>query len=565
MTLPTNKDLRISLRSCRAQATEVTDVMMHLQHPDQRGSLMLFPGNLLGPRIRRTFWERNQAPFPPSRPRCNFVHPRQLSAFPERLKLHFSSDEILSGFEDIVSSGTDEFTAWVKTDPRDILVHPMVDVQEAVADFREASERTLGASSQTKRFSKHLSNRPLVQKRRGSRWALTRSCSSIWLTFKELQHIFAKHQKGNLLTSSQTVSTNILLPDHSCRRDTASSTGTQGPDAEKKMLSKSSCRQVARHYFARGVWVWRSWHSYWSVPSDPLRRLRDSLQQGHLQPQHRRQVHLLSWYQARLARSSNGRRTGTSHARLFFHVPHFVDHQSAARSPSQCCLCTSATSTPRREASPKSSSSPIVLSWLLNRLTLQVTSMVLRGDAATETTSVLSTKLLQTMHCRRYWAVHHCGDPGSIPNNRADVCGFLEPSGSDRYCKVRMRGAFSIPRKVLGLRPNDQSCHHETWLHLDFLDWRNTFSQRGAHDRRILLEERPAPLHQGAQKRRISDIMSDHSLSSWTREHSNALSLLCGTCTSSRSDLMTFCVLRQTCDRRRMFWLHPSSHTCASF
>ena len=27
--------------------------------------------------------------------------------------------------------------------------------------------------------------------------------------------------------------------------------------------------------------------------------------------------------------------------------------------------------------------------------------------------------------------------------------------------KVRMHGAFSIPRKTLGLRPTDQSCHHE--------------------------------------------------------------------------------------------------------
>ena len=28
----------------------------------------------------------------------------------------------------------------------------------------------------------------------------------------------------------------------------------------------------------------------------------------------------------------------------------------------------------------------------------------------------------------------------------------------------------SIPRKTLGLRPTDQSCHQETWLHLDIVD-----------------------------------------------------------------------------------------------
>ena len=80
--------------------------------------------------------------------------------------------------------------------------------------------------------------------------------------------------------------------------------------------------------------------------------------------------------------------------------------------------------------------------------------------------------------------------------------------------KVRMHGAFSIPRKTLGLRPTDQSCHHETWLHLDFVDWRNSQSHHEEPDRRILLKERPAPHHHGQQTRRISDIMSDHSLSS---------------------------------------------------
>ena len=48
--------------------------------------------------------------------------------------------------------------------------------------------------------------------------------------------------------------------------------------------------------------------------------------------------------------------------------------------------------------------------------------------------------------------------PGSIPDNWADVCGFLKPPGSDRFWKVNKHG-----------RPTDQSCHHEAWLHLDFV------------------------------------------------------------------------------------------------
>ena len=90
--------------------------------------------------------------------------------------------------------------------------------------------------------------------------------------------------------------------------------------------------------------------------------------------------------------------------------------------------------------------------------------------------------------------------PGSIAGCWADVCGFLELPDSDRYWKVRMHGASTIPRKSLGLRPTDQSCHHETWLHLDFVDWRSTQSHHEEHDRRILLKKRPTTCPYGQQK-----------------------------------------------------------------
>ena len=69
----------------------------------------------------------------------NFVHPKQLSLFPERLELLFPSEEILSGYDDVVSSGTDQFTMWVKTDPDVTLERHIVSVQKAVAECREAS------------------------------------------------------------------------------------------------------------------------------------------------------------------------------------------------------------------------------------------------------------------------------------------------------------------------------------------------------------------------------------------------------------------------------------------
>ena len=116
--------------------------------------------------------------------------------------------------------------------------------------------------------------------------------------------------------------------------------------------------------------------------------------------------------------------------------------------------------------------------------------------------------------------------PGSIPNNWADVCGFLKPPGSQRFWKVSKHGAFSIPRQALGLRSSDQSCHHETWIHLHFVDWNNKWSQQTHYN--------------GPQKRNISEILSDHSQSSRTRNHLR----IPGSCefngSSSRSDLMSF-------------------------
>ena len=64
--------------------------------------------------------------------------------------------------------------------------------------------------------------------------------------------------------------------------------------------------------------------------------------------------------------------------------------------------------------------------------------------------------------------------PGSNLDNWADVCGFLKPTGSDRYWKVHKHGALSIPRRKLSLRPTVQSCHHETWLHLPRLAKRDS-------------------------------------------------------------------------------------------
>ena len=200
-TLPTSKMLRNSL-CCTALAPLITYAMIILQHPDHRDSPILFlGGNLRDLKIKAYFWERIEAPLPPLRPRpkCNFIHPRQLSPFPESLELPFSNDEILSGYQEIVSSGTDQFTAWVKMSPHEDLVQHMVDIHKAIAEFREASEKKLATSSHTLCY-------PI-------------SCA------EETQHL-------------------QLEP--------------WAPTWKRRCLRKTNCRNVACHYLAGGVRLCRS-------------------------------------------------------------------------------------------------------------------------------------------------------------------------------------------------------------------------------------------------------------------------------------------------------------------
>ena len=143
MILPESSAWRIFLRWYSVLNTEIV----------RPSSLVLLPGNFLDPRVLHRSGKERRHHLPP-RPKCISIHPKQLTAFPERLELPFPREEILSGFEDIVSSGTDQFTTWVKTDPEANLVQHMVEVQKAVADFREASERRHDTSSQAYRFDK---------------------------------------------------------------------------------------------------------------------------------------------------------------------------------------------------------------------------------------------------------------------------------------------------------------------------------------------------------------------------------------------------------------------------
>ena len=152
------------------------------------------------PQDKPHFWERTEAPSPPLRPRCNLIHPRQFSTFPERLKLPFPSDEVLSSYEDIVSSRTHQFTAWVKMDPHEVLVHRMVHVQEIY--------------------------------RRLSRGLKEEAC-----------YIFSNKP------SQQTLFCSVTCAEAAQHLQLQ----TWAPTRKRRCLRKGDCKQVACHYLAGGI------------------------------------------------------------------------------------------------------------------------------------------------------------------------------------------------------------------------------------------------------------------------------------------------------------------------
>ena len=90
--------------------------------------------------------------------------------------------------------------------------------------------------------------------------------------------------------------------------------------------------------------------------------------------------------------------------------------------------------------------------------------------------------------------------PGSIPDKLGRRLRISQTTGfSIDFGKCISMVHSPSPRKTFGLRPTDQSCHHETWLHLDFVDWNNRWSKHDDYDRHISLKERPADYSHGLQ------------------------------------------------------------------
>ena len=140
-----------------------------------------------------------------------------------------------------------------------------------------------------------------------------------------------------------------------------------------------------------------------------------------------------------------------------FHVPHFVVHHSAARRLLWCCLCRKAISTPKKRGIAKKKKLILTIRAFMIGQQIDLVAGDFNGTAwqcstrdniRTVDEAFADCALPTPPGSTPLWG------PLSIPNNWADVCGFLKLPDSDRYWKVRMHGAFSIPRKTLGPASN---------------------------------------------------------------------------------------------------------------
>ena len=200
--------------------------------------------------------------------------------------------------------------------------------------------------------------------------------------------------------------------------------------------------------------------------------------------------------------------------KAFFHVPLFVVLQPVVRMSSPYYRCTSAIFMPRQGIAKKiiQTIRALMISQNIDSVAGDFNDTAWRCRSRDNISTIdevfTDCALPSPLVPPPLWG------PGSIPNNWADVCGFLKPPGSHRFWKVNKHGAFSVPRQALGLRSSDQSCHHETWLHLHFADWSNQWNHQAHYNGNIRFKERPASSGNRAPKRNISEVLSDHSLSS---------------------------------------------------
>ena len=118
--------------------------------------------------------------------------------------------------------------------------------------------------------------------------------------------------------------------------------------------------------------------------------------------------------------------------------------------------------------------------------------MAPRGVIAAVTISVLLMKPLLIVLCLRHGAPHRIGDPDPSRTIGLTYVVFSSPLALSASEESTNMVSFPFLASSLDLRPSDQSCYHETWLHLYFVDWNNKWNHQAYHNGNIRLKERPA-------------------------------------------------------------------------
>ena len=138
-----------------------------------------------------------------------------------------------------------------------------------------------------------------------------------------------------------------------------------------------------------------------------------------------------------------------------------------------------------------------------------------RGAAKSVTEILgLSKKLSPAQIYRCLLTPHRCGAQEQCQVIGKTYVGFLKPPDSYGRWKVRQYGAFSILQDTQGLRPKDQSCHHEVWLHLALVNHHGDDEPRERHEQRLLLKERSSPYQPSKERSKAGEDESERSLSS---------------------------------------------------
>ena len=95
----------------------------------------------IGTQESAVFWEPLGAPLLQKNRVRTFIHPRQFGICPKRLSLPYPDEEILSGYEEDVSSTRDCFFGMGENGPEITLWRHTVDAEGANPAFREALAR----------------------------------------------------------------------------------------------------------------------------------------------------------------------------------------------------------------------------------------------------------------------------------------------------------------------------------------------------------------------------------------------------------------------------------------